>query len=168
MDRLLRVILRLLTLLSALLLALAACNAPAATLTPAPEVGADNEFGGLPLHIMSVEPADGETIGDDYSVCVYFDLQAGGGLGADPEKAMRLLVDGEEPSSRAVGWDTDEDASRGSLCIPPRRKDPSGFVAVGWHIGLRDLEIRYQDAAGVEYSYGWQIQVGTEAPAMQP
>ena len=95
-------------------------------------------------------------------------MQAGAGLGADPEKAMKFLVDGEEPMSWAVGWDMDEDAFLGALCIPPTRKDPSGFVAVGWHVGLRDLKIRYKDAAGVEHSYSWQIQVGAEVPAFQP
>jgi hypothetical protein len=105
----------------------------------------------LPIHIMKVQPLDGELVKSPSSFCVNFDFRAGNGMGENPTKDTHFFYDGVDVSRQTDGLITlDIPPSGGLFCYKPGNQ----FLE-GWHTA----KVTYVDKIGDNFSYLWRFQV---------
>ena len=104
-----------------------------------------------PVNILRVEPADGQSLSDADSFCVYFDFTAGLGMGNTPETSIHFFLDGTNVTSKVDGLIAPSyPPSLGLLCYKP-----GSHLNLGWHTAL----VTYQDNSKKSYSYKWRFQI---------
>lgn len=71
--------------------------------------------GPLPPHVISLRPANGESVRLDFNVCIVFDVSEAG-LGPDPQGPIRLSIGGREFVGGVGGVDNRDSPTRGTVC----------------------------------------------------
>ncbi len=104
-----------------------------------------------PIHIMKVEPSDGEFVTSARGYCVNFDFRAGNGMGQTPEKSVHYFFDGIDVTHQTDGLiNLDIPPSGGLFCYKSSIQVPKG-----WHTA----KVTYKDMTGEVFSYLWRFQV---------
>lgn len=104
----------------------------------------------MPIHIIKVQPNDGESVTSLRGYCVNFDLKAGNGIGGTPEKSIHYFFDGIEVTSQINGLVTlDIPPSVGSYYYQHVLQ-----ISEGWHTA----KVTYLDARGESFYYLWRFQ----------
>jgi len=107
-----------------------------------------------PPNIISVSPADGQTVSANHGFCLYFDYNAGRGMDIDAQYAIRYYFDGRDVSNRIDGAvDQEYPIGTGEPCYWTMER-----IKPGWHTA----KVAFQDKSGNSYEYMWRFQVVEE------